>query len=316
MTFFRLSKPAMRFLQLILATAAFPAFPAFSQAWVPVINKYSDISLGYVIPSASGGTVVLSAPSGNRSASGGTTLGSSAGVSLGSFTLSGKVNDTWIASAASPVPFPLTGPGGATLLVTAVDCRPGTTGTFPSTGITGYYYLGATLSVGTSATTPAGTYTGTYSLNVMDTFKGAVSTMVFTVQAQVAPVISIAELTGLRFGAVFTGPAPGTVVLDPAGARQATGGAGLSSLLPVGPATFTVTGSANATYAITLPTSVQLSSPDGTLTVSSFTSSPSLTGLLSATGQQTLSVGGTLSVPANQPDGDYSGTFSVTVAYN
>jgi len=313
MTFFTFPKLPRRFLLLALATTA---SPAFSQAWVPIINKYSDISLGYVIPSAFGGTVTLAAPSGNRSASGGTSLGSSAGVSLGSFTLAGKVGDTWSASAGSPVPFPLVGPGGATLLVTAVDCQPGTTGTFPSTGTTGYYYLGATLSVGASTTTPAGTYTGSYSLNVLDPFKGAVSTMVFTVQAQVAPVISLTELTGLRFGAVFTGPTPGTVVLDPSGARQATGGAGLGSQLPVGPATFAVTGSANATYAITLPTSVQLTSPDGTLTVTAFRSSPSLTGLLGATGQQTLSVGGTLNVPAQQPDGDYAGTFSVTVAYN
>lgn len=313
MTFFTFSKHASRFLLLAFATAA---FPAFGQAWVPTINKYSDLSLGYIIPGATAGTVVLSAPSANRSASGGTTLGSSAGLNLGSFTLTGKVGDTWIASAGSPVPFTLVGPGGATLLVTAVDCQPGTTGTFPSTGTTGYYYLGATLSVGTSTTTPAGTYTGNYSLNVMDTFKGSVSTMVFTVQAQVAPVISIAELTGLQFGAVFTGPAPGTVVLAPSGARQATGGAGLGSQLPVGAATFTVTGSANATYAITLPASVQLSSSAGSLTVTSFTSSPSLTGLLSPTGQQTLSVGGTLNVQANQPDGDYAGTFSVMVAYN
>lgn len=309
MTFFTLSN----FLLLALTVGA---CPAFGQAWVPIINKYSDISLGYVIPSAFGGTVTLAAPSGTRSASGGAGLGSSAGVNLGSFTLTGKVGDTWIASSGSPVPFPLVGPGGATVLVTAVDIQPAATGTIPSTGTTPFLYLGATLSLGPMATTPAGTYTGTYSLNVLDTFKGAVSTMAFTVRVQVAPVISLSELTGLRFGVIFTGPAPGTVVLDPSGARQATGGTGLGSQAPVGPATFLVTGAANATYAISLPTSLQLSSPEGTLTLSAFTSSPSLTGLLGATGQQALSVGGTLNVPANQPDGDYSGTFRVTVAYN
>ncbi|HJW31755.1 MAG TPA: DUF4402 domain-containing protein [Holophagaceae bacterium] len=313
MSFSALSALSRRF---FLAALAVATLPALSQAWVPVINKYSDISLGYVIPSAFGGTVVLASPSGNRSASGGAALGSSAGVSLGSFTLSGKVGDSWFASAGSPVPFPLVGPGGATVVVTAVDCQPATSGTFPSTGTTGYYYLGATVTVGSSAATPAGTYTGSYTLNVMDPFKGAITPMAFSVQIQVAPVISLTELTGLRFGAVFTSPAPGTVVLSPAGTLSTTGGVSLGSQLPVGPATFSVTGAANATYAITLPGSVVLSSPDGTLTVTGFTSSPGPTGRLDLAGRQTLSVGGTLNVAAGQPDGDYAGTFSVTVAYN
>lgn len=302
--------------RVFLAALVVATLPALGQAWVPIINKYSDISLGYVIPSAFGGTVVLASPSGNRSASGGTALGSAAGVSLGSFTLSGKVGDTWSASAGSPLPFSLVGPGGATVVVTAADCQPATSGTFPSTGTTGYYYLGATVSVGSNVTTPAGTYSGSYTLNVMDPFKGAVTPMTFSVQIQVAPVISLTELTGLRFGAIFTSPAPGTVVLSPTGTLSTTGGVSLGSQLPVGPATFSVTGAANATYAITLPGSVVLSSPGGTLTVTSFTSSPGLTGRLDPTGQQTLSVGGTLNVLANQPDGDYTGTFSVTVAYN
>lgn len=307
------SKVFRRALLVVLSAAA---LPAFTQAWVPIINKYSDISLGSIVPGATAGTVVLNSPSGSRTVTGSANLGSSAGVSLGSFTLTGKVGDTWSATAGSAIPFTLTGPGGATLLVTAVDCQPGTTGTFPSGSTTGFYYLGATLSVGTSATTPAGTYTGSYSLNVTDPFKGSVSTMIFMVQARVDPVITLSELTGLRFGDIFTGPAPGTVVLSPSGARSTTGGTGLGSISPFGPATFIVTGAGNATYAITLPTSILLGSPDGTLTISSVTSSPNLTGLLDATGRQTLGVGGTLNVPANQPDGDYTGTFSVTVAYN
>ena len=302
--------------RVFLVVLAATALPAFTQSWVPIINKYSDISLGSVVPGAAAGTVVLNSPSGNRTATGGANLGSSAGVSLGSFTLTGKVGDSWSATAGSGIPFTLAGPGGATLLVTAVDCQPGTTGTFPSGGTTGFYYLGATLSVGTSATTPAGTYTGSYSLNVTDPFKGSTTTMVFSVQVHVDPVITLSELTGLRFGDIFTSPAPGTVVLSPSGARSATGGAGLGSLSPSGPATFTVTGAGNATYAITLPASILLGSPEGTLTISAVTSSPNLTGLLDPTGRQTLSVGGTLNVPANQPDGDYTGTFSVTVAYN
>ena len=43
---------------------------------------------------------------------------------------------------------------------------------------------------------------------------------------------------------------------------------------------------------------------------------PSGAGQLDALGNQTLTIGATLNVGANQAPGDYSGSFSVTVAYN
>jgi hypothetical protein len=52
-----------------------------------------------------------------------------------------------------------------------------------------------------------------------------------------------------------------------------------------------------------------------TMTVDNFTSNPSGTGTL-AGGTQTLSVGARLNVGAGQVAGDYTGEFSVTVAYN
>jgi len=50
------------------------------------------------------------------------------------------------------------------------------------------------------------------------------------------------------------------------------------------------------------------------MTVGSFTSTAA-TGTLAA-GVATFPVGATLTVPANQAAGAYSGTFSVSVAYN
>jgi len=285
---------------------------------VPVITKYSDINVGSVMAGASAGTVVLNSPSGTRMATGGTSLGAIAGTSLGSLTLSGKKGDAWSVSNASAVPFTLTGPNGGTMTATAVDFQPSATNTglFPASGTTGYYYLGVTLSIGTSATTPAGTYSGSFTLRVTDTDHGWTSTTTFAVVAKVDPVITLTKLTDLSFGDVFTSPLAGTVVLTPAGALSATGGVILGSLSPSGAATFTVTGAASSTYAITLPASITLSIPGSTLTVSPVTSTPSLTGLLDASGNQTLAVGGTLNVAANQADGNYAGTFNVTVAYN
>ena len=287
-------------------------------AQTPTITKYTDIALGSIVPGASAGTVVLNTPSGSRTPTGGANLGPSTGTSLGMLTLSGKAGDNWSISAGSGIPFTLTGPAGATMQATVVDFEPSTTntGTFPASGTTGFFYLGITLSVGTSASTPAGSYGGSFALRVNDTTNGKNSTTTFSVSAKVDPVITLARLTDLRFGDIFTGPLAGTVILSPAGARTATGGAGLGALSPVGPATFTVTGAANATYAINLPATITLTAAGGTLTVSPVTSTPSPTGLLGATGQQTLALGGTLNVAANQADGDYAGTFNVTVAYN
>ena len=297
----------------ILVAIALPA-----PAQTPTLTKYTDISLGSVVPGASAGTVVLNTPSGTRTSSGGANLGPSVGTSLGMLSLSGKAGDAWSVSAGSGIPFTLSGPGGVTMNVTVVDFEPSTTntGTFPASGTTGFFYLGVTLSVGTSAATPAGTYIGSFSLRVNDTTNGRNSTTTFTVQAKVDPVITLSKLTDLRFGDVFTGPTAGTVILSPAGARSTTGGVGLGSLSVAGPATFSVTGAASASFGITLPASITLSSTDSSLTVTSVTSTPGLTGQLSPAGQQILAVGGTLSVAANQSDGDYAGTFSVTVAYN
>lgn len=285
----------------------------------PVINRYSNINVGSILAGSSTGTIVLNAPDGARSSSGGASLGTSGGVALGSCTLTGKAGHTWAVRVRSAVPFSLIGPGGRTLSVTAVDFEPSSTktGVFPSGGTTPMYYLGVTLSVGTSANTPQGTYTGSFTLLVDDTSpSGKNGTMTFNVTVQVAPVITLTKSADLNFGDIFVGPTAGTVILSPAGARSATGGLILGNLSPVGAAVFTVNGAANATYAITLPVSITMTGPTGTMLVSPFTSSRGPSGLLNASGTQQLRVGATLNVVANQPDGDYAGTFSVTTVYN
>ncbi len=292
------------------------SFPVMAQT--PVINKYSDISLGSVVPGASAGTVVLNSPSGTRTAGGGSSLGPSLGTSLGTLTLTGRPGDAWAISAGSAIPFTLAGPGGATLRVTIVDFEPSATntGSFPASGTTGFFYLGVTLAVGTTGSTPPGTYSGGFSLRVRDTTNGRTSTTAFAVRAKVDPVITLALQQNLVFGDIYAGAAAGTVVLDPNGLRTFSGGVQLGTLSPFNAAAFVVTGAPNATYAITLPGTVTLSAPGGTLLLSSLVTRPALTGQFNAGGAQTLTLGGTLQVAANQADGDYSGAFPVTVAYN
>ena len=147
-----------------------------------------------------------------------------------------------------------------------------------------------------------------------------------TANATVISPITIANGLTLEFGKVVAGA--GTVTIAAAdGARTDS----VPALTPGGQkgtvraATFNVTGDGVSTYAITLPsTDVTLSDGAGvpnTMTVNTFkvagTGVDSLlnTGVLAA-GVATLNVGATLNVAALQAPGAYTGTYSVTVAYN
>ena len=137
--------------------------------------------------------------------------------------------------------------------------------------------------------------------------------------ATIITPIAIAHVEHLNFGNIVAGTGIGTVIVDTEGDRTKTGDVILPTATPgtFNAAEFTVTGLANATYAITLPESINISETEGkTMTVDNFTSNPSGTGTLAANGEQTLSVGATLTVDANQSAGTYEGNFSVTVAYN
>ena len=140
-----------------------------------------------------------------------------------------------------------------------------------------------------------------------------------TASATIVAPIALSKTVDMNFGNVASSAAAGTVVLTPAGSRSATLGATLPATIgTVAAASFTVTGTAGYTYSITLPVAATtITSGGNNMTVSSFTSSPTPTGLLTG-GTQTLTVGATLNVGAAQPAGTYvSGTpFNVTVNYN
>src|ERR1700733_16144005 len=128
----------------------------------------------------------------------------------------------------------------------------------------------------------------------------AQATATASASANIITPISIVKVTDMNFSNVaVSATLAGTVVLAPAGTRTTGGGGGVT--LPattgtVAAASFTVSGQASYTYAITLPSSCSISSGSNTMTVNSFTSSPSTTGTLSASGSQTLNVGATLNV--------------------
>lgn len=132
--------------------------------------------------------------------------------------------------------------------------------------------------------------------------------------------IGIVNTQALAFGS-FAAGSGGSVTVSPAGVRSAGGGVVLLSAGAGAAAQFSVTGDPNLTYSITLPANgvVSLTSGGNSMAINNFTSNPvatsASTGLLSAGGSQTLSVGATLSVGSNQPSGNYSGSFDVIVNY-
>jgi hypothetical protein len=126
----------------------------------------------------------------------------------------------------------------------------------------------------------------------------------------------------LAFGTVIPNAVGGTVVINPfgSGARISSGVQVIASTY--GPAAFTLFGESNVTYAVTLPSSATITKSGGTetMTVDTFTSTLSGTGLV-VTGtlfgtEGSFKVGGKLHVPADQTPGSYTGTFTVTAAYN
>lgn len=136
-----------------------------------------------------------------------------------------------------------------------------------------------------------------------------------------AAAIAIVNTQALAFGKFVAGSG-GSVTVSPGGVRSASGGVVLVPSGPGAAAQFSVTGDPSVIYSITLPANgvVSLTSGGNSMALNNFTSTPSAstpsTGLLSAGGSQTLSVGATLSVGSNQASGSYSGTFDVTVNYN
>ena len=134
--------------------------------------------------------------------------------------------------------------------------------------------------------------------------------------ATIITPLTITKTADMNFGNIAVGIIGGTVVLTPAGARSATGDVSFQSIPAGAAAAFNVTGSAGLTYSITLPTlPVPITSGGNTMNLTLFTSNPASPGTLVG-GPNPLTVGATLTVGASQAVGAYTGSFSVTVAYN
>jgi spore coat protein U-like protein len=141
--------------------------------------------------------------------------------------------------------------------------------------------------------------------------------------ATIMTAISTSKNTGtstfgdLAFGVIVPSESSGTVTISSTSDRTHNGGVELVASIS-GAASFNISGAANTPYTVTLPgtDTIKISSGSDTMQIHSFSvSSTSSSPRIGSDGKDTFNVGGKLEVGENQPAGNYTGTFIVTVAY-
>lgn len=126
------------------------------------------------------------------------------------------------------------------------------------------------------------------------------------------PITVSANTAQLNFG-TFAGNTAGTVDIDAGGVRTKSGGVVLATGGTASAASFAVTGSGSATFAVTYTGPFTVTSGSNSMTYTLTT--PPATGTLSG-GTATIVFGASLAVAAGQAAGTYTGSYAVNVEYN
>jgi len=145
----------------------------------------------------------------------------------------------------------------------------------------------------------------------------AQSTASADASARIVEPLQLTKTADLKFGNIAAGPSAGQVDMSISDVRTATGGVTLIAAGNVSnAAAFDIIGYPDASFTISLPTSILIASGANDMLVDNFISSLGATSTLDAAGAGALKVGASLNVGANQAVGLYTGSFDVTVAYN
>jgi Domain of unknown function (DUF4402) len=145
-------------------------------------------------------------------------------------------------------------------------------------------------------------------------------------RAQLRQPVTLLNTRDLNFGTILRGTTAGRVVINArTGARTSTGG-----VVPVGTgfssAAFNGTGSAGRVVTLSIGApgiTVNRVGGGGTMTVNTFRISSNGSGqqtlprnyTMPVSGTRSFAIGARLNVTANQPDGDYLGSFALTMNY-
>jgi hypothetical protein len=139
---------------------------------------------------------------------------------------------------------------------------------------------------------------------------------VATVNVTVARFLSITNTSALEFGTVSASATAGSVVVDANGMRFTSGGIRINPSGLFTPAKFIIEGKPDASFSISLPSTVELRDGSGnTIHVDKFEAS-NQTGNLDSNGALEVKVGGKINLDANQKSGDYSGVMIVELNYS
>lgn len=144
--------------------------------------------------------------------------------------------------------------------------------------------------------------------------------------AKIVSALSLEEESPLHFGVMTIPTATVAVIVATDGSRtQSNAGITLLSQAPGhSPASYNVFGSADATYAITVPATITInhvglpteSMTIDNLVVESLEMGVGLIGKLDNSGIDSFVIGASLELDPGQTAGVYHGTFDVSVAYN
>jgi Domain of unknown function (DUF4402) len=183
------------------------------------------------------------------------------------------------------------------------------------------FFVGADMGIaGDDSGLPTGIAEADFSVNIAEASTGVTGSATGRFQATVIRSIAISKLSDLVFGRVATPPTgSGTVVVNPnTGAQSSTNGVVTFASPPSSRAAFNVTGEGGQAFSVTVPASFVMTGPQSmtVTTSSSVTGTPLLSGSLGSAGSFTFGIGGSAPISSTTPNGDYAGSFTVTVAYN
>jgi hypothetical protein len=151
------------------------------------------------------------------------------------------------------------------------------------------------------------------------TFAQSTDTEQTTATATIVGPLALTKVSDMDFGTIAASTVAGTVVLGTDNTRTPGGGATLVPPAAGVAASFTVTGEASRTFAITLPSNgtVTLTGAGSPMACDDFQHSAGAAPTLDGAGAAAFTVGATLSVGASQTSGTYtSANFDVTISYN
>lgn len=185
------------------------------------------------------------------------------------------------------------------------------------------FWIGYDLPInGNNSAGMTGTATSGLVVTISRTNGGSPNSRAGMATAQVFRGIALTRSANLAFGRiVLPRTGSGTVSLAPVTGAVTVAGNGTTALNTPAPAaaSFAVSGEGGQSVSISVPTTFTMSSGASSITV---TTNPTLNGVqvlsgsLGGAGSLNFNVGGSFPVTSTTPSQAYTGTFSVTVAYN